>query len=196
MNERMQAIYRGGKLDLPRDLDLPDGAVVTVTVSAETPTPAKLHVNKPGEGHCISVVGDLYRFLVTGAQSGGRYALWEATVPPGGGPPLHVHSREDEAFLILEGEMTFRAGDDTLVAGPGTLLSLPPGLKHAFRNNSDRPVRMLILIAPAGLEKMFEETGVAMPNAQAQPLPPSHEEIERLLKAAPRYGVTIFPPGS
>src|ERR1700680_3294479 len=59
----------------------------------------------PTEGRTIAVVGDVYRFLATGEDTNGKYALWEAIVPPGGGPPPHVHSREEEGFYILEGEI-------------------------------------------------------------------------------------------
>ena len=64
-------------------------------------------VRKPAQGRTIAVVGDVYRFLATGEDTNGKYALWEAIVPPGGGPPPHVHSREEEGFYVLEGEITF-----------------------------------------------------------------------------------------
>ena len=64
-------------------------------------------VKQPGAGRTVAVVGDVYRFLVTGDETNGKYALWEAIVPPGGGPPPHVHSREEEGFYILAGEITF-----------------------------------------------------------------------------------------
>jgi hypothetical protein len=65
-------------------------------------------LRKPYEGRSIAVVGDVYRFLATGEDTNGKYALWEAIVPPGGGPPPHVHSREEEGFFILEGEIILR----------------------------------------------------------------------------------------
>ncbi len=65
-------------------------------------------VTRPVEGRTIGVVGDVYRFLVTGAETNGQYAMWEALVPPGGGPPPHLHSREEESFYILEGEIRFQ----------------------------------------------------------------------------------------
>src|SRR6202046_3719401 len=68
------------------------------------------------EGRAIAVVGDVYRFLATGEDTNGKYALWEALVPPGGGPPPHVHSREEEGFYILEGEITFTIGEKGVVA--------------------------------------------------------------------------------
>jgi quercetin dioxygenase-like cupin family protein len=60
----------------------------------------------PSECRMIAVVGDVYRFLATGEETKGTYATWEAFVPPGGGPPPHVHSREEQSFYILKGEIT------------------------------------------------------------------------------------------
>ena len=59
-------------------------------------------------GRTVAVVGDLYRFLATGKETDGKYAQFEATVFPGGGPPPHIHRREEEGFFILEGEITFQ----------------------------------------------------------------------------------------
>src|SRR3954453_23197854 len=105
-------------------------------------------IRKPTEGRTIAVVGDIYRFLATGDDTNGKYAIWEAIVPPGGGPPPHVHSREEEGFFILEGEMTFRIGGSVLVAKPGTFANMPIGTPHSFRNESDQPAKMLIMVAP------------------------------------------------
>ncbi|MBN8624480.1 MAG: cupin domain-containing protein [Planctomycetes bacterium] len=147
-----------------------------------------------GEGPVVGVVGDLYRFLAVGEQTGGKYAMWEAVVPPGGGPPPHVHAREDESFYVIEGEITFTVDGTTHVAGPGGFAHLPIGSKHAFRNNGTATARMIISVFPAGLERMFFETGVPMEAGATSVPPPSKEEIERLLAAAPRYGVTIDVP--
>jgi mannose-6-phosphate isomerase-like protein (cupin superfamily) len=87
-------------------------------------------IRKTGEGRTLAVVGDVYRFLATGEDTDGRYALWEAIVPPGGGPPPHVHSREEEGFYILEGEITLQIGGERLVATPGTFANMPVGTPH------------------------------------------------------------------
>jgi quercetin dioxygenase-like cupin family protein len=147
-------------------------------------------------GPIVAVSGDVYRFLATGEQTGGKYAIWEAIVPPGGGPPPHVHSREEEGFYVLEGEITFTVHGERQVAGPGTFANMPVGVPHAFRNESDRPARMLITVAPAGLERMFFEVGQVLPAGSTAAPPPPADEIERLLAAAPKYGVTLLPPGS
>lgn len=146
------------------------------------------------EGPRIGVVGDVYRFLATGADTGGKYAVWEASVPPGGGPPLHVHSRESEGFFVLEGEITIRVEEQSVKATAGTFVNLEPGIKHAFRNESDAPARMLIMVAPAGIEKMFAEVGTVLDDSAESAPPPSHDEIARLLSVAGNYGITIFPP--
>ncbi len=145
-------------------------------------------------GRAVAVVGDVYRFLATGEQTGGKYAIWEALVPPGGGPPPHVHSREDEGFYILEGEITFTVDGERTVAGPGTFANMPVGVPHSFKNESDRPARMLLQVAPAGLERMFFEVGQELPPGATSAPPPAGDEIDKLKAAAPKYGLTLLPP--
>ncbi len=88
-------------------------------------------------GRTVAVVGDIYRFLATGEDTDGKYAMWEAIVPPGSGPPPHVHSREEEGFFVLEGEVTFQVGDDRIVAKAGTFANMPIGTPHSFKNKSN-----------------------------------------------------------
>jgi quercetin dioxygenase-like cupin family protein len=147
-----------------------------------------------GEGRTIAIVGDVYRFLATGESTNGAYAIWEAIVPPGGGPPPHVHSREEEGFFVLEGEMTFYVNNERLTAKAGTFANMPIGVMHRFKNESDRPAKMLISVAPAGLENMFFEVGTPLEEGATAALPPTHTEIEKLLAAAPKYGIEILAP--
>src|SRR5436309_6088012 len=151
-------------------------------------------LRQPTEGRTVAVVGDVYRFLATGDDTNGKYALLEAIVPPGGGPPPHVHSREEEGFYILEGEITFQVGEKVIVATAGMFANMPVGTPHSFKNESGKPAKMLILVAPAGLEKMFVEIGVPVPQGATTAPPPTKEEIEKLLAVAPRYGIEIRLP--
>lgn len=151
-------------------------------------------LRKPNEGRTIAVVGDIYRFLATGDETDGKYAMFDAIVPPGGGPPPHIHSREEESFLILEGEITFTVGDEQVVATAGTFANMPVGSLHSFKNATDQTARMIISVAPAGLEMMFLEVGVPVKLGETPP-PPTKAEIERLLAVAPNYGVEIKVPG-
>src|SRR5436190_10112854 len=128
-------------------------------------------LRKPGQGRTVAVVGDVYRFLATGADTNGKYALWEAIVPPGGGPPPHVHSREEEGFYVLEGEITFTVNGERIVATAGMFANMPVGTPHSFKNESGKPAKMLISVAPAGLEQMFFEVGGALTEGAATALP-------------------------
>ncbi len=198
----------GGKLegpDAPITFDPPSfvarmiSAAPKYGIDLNPPTsafeqPPNIKVTMPSEGRTVAVVGDVYRFMATGDDTNGKYALWEATVHPGGGPPPHVHSREEEGFYVVEGEITFQVGEKRIVATPGTFANMPVGTPHSFKNESDKPARMLILVAPAGLEKMFFEVGVPLADGTATALPPTQSEIEKLLSVAPTYGIEIKLP--
>lgn len=152
-------------------------------------------IRTAGQGRTLAVVGDVYRFLATGDDTQGKYAMWEALVPPGGGPPPHIHSREEESFYVLEGEITFSVNGQTIVASAGTFANMPIGSLHSFRNESDRPARLLISVAPAGLEQMFFASGVPLTEGATTAPPPTQQEIEKLLEIAPNYGIEIrLPP--
>src|SRR5579871_3636938 len=143
------------------------------------------------EGRTMAIVGDVYRFLATGDDTNGKYALFEALVGPGGGPPAHVHSREEEGFYILEGEITFTINGERIMATAGMFANMSVGTPHSFKNESTKPSKMLIFVAPAGLERMFLEVGVPPLEGATTALPPTKEEIETLLAVAPKYGVEI-----
>ncbi len=151
-------------------------------------------LRSPGVGQTVAVVGDVYRFLATSNETNGMNAMWEAIVPPGGGPPSHVHSREEESFYILEGEIIFHVDGKRIVAKAGTFANMPVGTPHSFKNESSEPARMIISIAPAGLEQMFFDIGVPLQDGETTALPPSKDEIEKLLILAPKYGIEIKLP--
>jgi quercetin dioxygenase-like cupin family protein len=151
-------------------------------------------IRTPTEGRTIAVVGDVYRFLATGDETNGKYAMFEAIVPPGGGPPPHVHSREEEGFYIIQGEITLQVGEKRIVATAGMFANMPVGTPHSFKNESGNPAKMLISVAPAGLEQMFFEMGVPLAQGATTALPPTKDEIEKLIAIAPRYGIELLIP--
>jgi quercetin dioxygenase-like cupin family protein len=138
--------------------------------------------------------GWLLTFLATAEETRGQFALIEATARKGNVPPRHIHSREEETFYVLEGEMTVSVGDRTFKATPGTLVCLPRDVAHSFTIESEQ-LRTLILLTPAGLEDFFKEFSVPAP---AMTLPPADEpaygEAQKLLEAAPRYGLEFLLP--
>jgi mannose-6-phosphate isomerase-like protein (cupin superfamily) len=92
----------------------------------------------------------------TAEQTDGRYALVEILAPDGYGSVVHVHHQEDEGFYILEGEMTFYVGEQTIKARPGSFLFGPKDVPHAFTVDSG-PAKLLFVFSPAGLEAGIRE---------------------------------------
>jgi quercetin dioxygenase-like cupin family protein len=133
--------------------------------------------------------GDHYTFLVTGAESGGAYFAMEALVPPGGGPPPHIHTREDETFYLVQGRVEFRLGDRVVTAGPGDFVNVPRGTVHCFRNAGGETAKMVLTFTPAGMEHFFLETLEPAPNG-ATTAPANVEAVAaRYAAAAARYGL-------
>ncbi|HET7727893.1 MAG TPA: quercetin 2,3-dioxygenase [Candidatus Limnocylindrales bacterium] len=152
-------------------------------------TEARLFHRPVATGPAYWGPGDHYTFLVTGEESGGAYFAMEALVPPGGGPPPHIHRREDETFYLLEGEIRFRLGDETITAGPGDFVNVPRGTVHNFTNAGSETARMVLTFTPAGMERFFEETLEPAPNA-AEGAPDNLDEVAaRYVAAAPDYGL-------
>lgn len=110
-------------------------------------------------GAATAAGGDVYSTLARGEHTHGGYFLTHAIVPPGGGPPTHVHTREEEAFFVLRGRLTFRLDDRLAEVGPGTFLNVPRGTRHRFFNGSDDEAEMIFWFTPAGIEGLFDELG-------------------------------------
>jgi mannose-6-phosphate isomerase-like protein (cupin superfamily) len=102
----------------------------------------------PGEGHRVGNV----EFLARTADTP-RFNFGIIEIAVGRELEAHVHDEEDDAFFIIEGEMTFVFGDEQASAPPGTFVLVPPGVEHAFRNDGDVPVRMFNIHAPAGFDE-------------------------------------------
>ncbi len=148
-----------------------------------------------GEGKkTVWMVGtDLITFKATGEDTNGAYALFDSLILPQGGPPPHIHHREDEAWYVLEGEFEFLDNDRWIKASAGSFVYAPKGSLHTLKCVGKEPGRLLTLVTPAGFEKFFEELGV--PGTDVSDPPPfGPAEIEKLLTTAPKYGLEIPPP--
>lgn len=150
----------------------------------------------PGLIH-LSVAGDTYTILVSGADTGGRYTLIDMHVPPGGGPPPHRHDFE-EMFTLLEGtlDVTFRG--TTYAARAGETINVPANAPHQFHNSSDQPARLLCLCAPPGQEEFFTAVGDRVAGRTSPPPDlDATAQAARLAKAkelAPRYRAELLGP--
>jgi quercetin dioxygenase-like cupin family protein len=156
-----------------------------------TSTPDLRHVPRGG-GPASWVAGDTYTFKATGADTGGRLTVWEATVPPGAGPPPHLHLAQAEAYYLLEGELEVLVldGERLFTAHAGDSVFIPRGTVHRFRNVSQSASRMLLWMTPAGFEGFLFRVGrPARLGEQAPPL--TAEEIARSVAIAHEYGMEI-----
>ena len=134
-----------------------------------------------GKKHCL--LGAENTDKLNSQDTGGLFHFSEVLVQPGGGPPPHVHSREDELFYILEGEMDLEVAGQRVTGGPGTLAYLPRGVAHRFGNSSTAPARMLGLITPP------EFAGFLRQAAKLADRPDFHPS--RLSGLADEYGVSF-----
>ena len=102
----------------------------------------------PGQGRRVGNV----EFLARTADTP-RFTLGIIDFAPGRELEPHVDEEEDDAFYILEGELTFILGEEPVAAPPGTFVLVPPGVRHGFRNDGDVAVRMVNIHAPAGFDR-------------------------------------------
>jgi quercetin dioxygenase-like cupin family protein len=137
----------------------------------------------PGEGKIVSVMGNPYTYKVVGGDTGGNYSLIECTIA-GDGPPLHIHKAEEEAFYILEGEVTVTIGEQTISGTAGSFVLIPRGTVHTFSTVGTEPAKMLAIISPAGFEQFFIEIE-------------GSTDVEKIMTLASKYNLEIMgPPGS
>jgi quercetin dioxygenase-like cupin family protein len=161
-------------------------SMTTTTIHSTTATAG--YSVPAGEGERIWIVGDTMTFKATGESTAGNLVLLENLTAPGGGPPPHVHTAEDEFFYVLDGTFEIRLGDRLHELGAGGFAYVRRGTVHNFRNTAGTPSRILVGFTPSGMEGFFRESG--RPAADDGPAPAVDEdEIARTMAAARRYGV-------
>ena len=147
----------------------------------------------PGEGERLWFLGTLAMIKVPGEASAGRFALIEFLFPRYASPPLHTHP-QDESYVVLEGRLTIRAGEQRFELEAGGAAVVPLGVAHTFRVDSET-ARVLVLSTPAGLERMVQDCAVpaGTPSLPPPDAPrPTAEELTRIFEAHGQ--VNLGPP--
>jgi quercetin dioxygenase-like cupin family protein len=162
-------------------------------VSAADLTDRVVHT-PAGTGPATWAMGSLFERLAGGADTAGALSAAVVTQPPGIATPLHVHTREAEAWFVLDGTLTYRAGGDLVRLAAGDFLYLPRDVPHAFRTTGGAPVRYLALTLPGDLLDLYDEVGRpaghrGLPDGGVPP-----EDIGRWLELGPRYGLQVVGP--
>ena len=125
------------------------------TIADHSTTTAKVTVIGPDAGRSFNAFGSNAQFKLEGAHTAGRLCLGLAVTPPGGGPPPHVHHSDDELFIVVEGELEVWNGADWTPAPAGSVVYLPRGSRHTFRNAGDTPSRHWVLTTPSGFDEFY-----------------------------------------
>jgi quercetin dioxygenase-like cupin family protein len=147
-----------------------------------------------GTGPAYCGPGDRMTFLITGAETSGAFFMAEVSVAPGGGPPPHVHSREDESFYLQQGTLAVQVGDKSLNVVAGDFVHMPRGTAHSFKNLGNETAKLLMVATPAGIDNYFAE--VFFPACDAADIPQIAQAVMgRALKPAPKYGLELLIPG-
>ncbi len=136
-------------------------------------------------GKKVNILGIPMVIRIHGRDTGGVLSVVESHDQPGGGPPPHIHHREDETFQILEGEYEFMCAGKTFTAQKGVTIFAPRGVPHTYRYLGKTPGRLMVTLTPAGFEQFFEEVGA---------LTPPQQEILRVIEIGKKYGLEFLPP--
>ena len=146
---------------------------------ARVPDPA---IILPGEAKSLHAFGDEIFFHLGGAETGGQYTVFTDVTPPGGGPPPHYHENEDEWFFPLEGRVEFFLEGAWREVPLQSLVFIPRGTVHTFRNCGETPLKMLIHTAPAGFEIFFRRCATEF----ARSGPP---DMQRIVEISAEHGI-------
>ncbi|HEY7564302.1 MAG TPA: cupin domain-containing protein [Acidimicrobiia bacterium] len=145
-----------------------------------------LTIVRPGEGRSVHLgPGFGVDFKLMGIDTDGAISVVEHPFAPGAWVPPHIHTREDEYSIVIEGEIGFRSGDKELTLGAGGYITKPRNELHAMWNAGPAPARMIEIISPAGFEAYFDEAAELFLRANGAPDP------QDLAELAGRYGLTF-----
>jgi quercetin dioxygenase-like cupin family protein len=123
--------------------------------------------------------------MLGGEQTDEKLVVMSESTPPGGGPPLHVHSNEDEIFLVVEGRISYFADGNWTEVEVGGAVFLPKGVAHYYRNIGDTPSRHWIITTPSGFEKFFAHCAEEF----AKPAGPN---MDRVVEISREHGIEFI----
>jgi mannose-6-phosphate isomerase-like protein (cupin superfamily) len=149
----------------------------------------------PADGKDLTnPIGGAMVVKVRDSDTAGAYSVHDNTIPPGSpGPRPHLHRRHEEAFYVLEGELTVRVGPRKIAAPAGSFVEVPSGVAHRPSNPGTDPTRVLLVFSPAGMDRFFEEAAEGrVPLAGPPPTDP--EVLARLGAFTEKYGYEFAEP--
>jgi quercetin dioxygenase-like cupin family protein len=127
---------------------------------------------------------------LSGEETGGAFTVIEMRVPPGFSGPPHVHRNEHQTDHVVEGELVFTVGEETIVADAGTIVHCPKDVPHSFSNESDTEALVYDWLHPAGFDEFMSR---AAPQV-TDPSDPPELDMDRAMELAPEYGIRFLSP--
>ncbi len=138
---------------------------------------------------------NFFTFLATAEETNGAFAVLKCKLRRGFEPPKHVHSKEEESYVILDGEIIYELEDKSIHAKAGDYVHLPRNISHKFRLISET-VTFILIITPGGFEQLFWEFSMPAEYMGLPPVPtakPPKEFFEAMERLNEKLGVTMFP---
>ena len=126
---------------------------------------------------------------LSGTDTGGAYCLLEVSVAPGIGVPRHTHTREDEAYFVLTGELEVTVGEKIHVLRPGDTLLAPRNIPHEVRNSGSMENHFLLMFSPSGFEEFVMATALPAPDNAVAPTEPPAVAVRNVHELAASYGI-------
>jgi quercetin dioxygenase-like cupin family protein len=145
------------------------------------------------QGEAVWYGDSLFEFLVPSEATGGTLSVLRATLAEGFGPPRHIHTREDEVFHVLEGDVCFELDGRRLLAGPGTSVWMPRGVPHTFRVQSPVAV-MLGIMTPGEFEQLFHNLSIPAARRELPPRGTAPLDLPRVMAEQRRLGTEVVGP--
>lgn len=150
--------------------------------------------HKAGDGQAFWMLGGLYEVLVSSDETNGAATVMQMTVPPGMGPPPHLHHKGvTETVYVVEGTLTYQIDGKKIEGAAGSVFRIPPDTVESFEPKTR--TRVVITYEPGGIEKFFAEAGESAQRREVPPAPTSQPDVERLKKIGAKYGVEIRATG-
>ena len=132
---------------------------------------------------------------LSGADTGGAYCLLEVGLAPGMSVPRHTHTREDEAYFVLAGQLEVTVGDEIFILRPGDCLMAPRDIPHQLRNSGDVENHYLLVFSPSGFEEFMRMTAVRAPDNAPAPTKPPAISVQNVHELATDFGVLFGDDG-
>ncbi len=152
--------------------------------------PGKFHtvnvqpkIIRDSEGDVLNVIGDIQTHKLIGTDTGNQIVEWVDNVEPGVGIPPHIHTKEDEIFRVIKGQIEIMVAGKTTILEAGDTAFAPKNIPHSWKVVGTEKAKMITSAFPAGIEIMFRELA---------DLPPGPPDFEKVTEICAKHGISFL----